>query len=91
MARDVTGDNYYMSSKGKIPVKWTAPEVYMFLKWLLQLTLHPYNDAWFMFRHCSVKDIQFRVMFGAMGVCCMKYGVLDTNHLKGSTQHRLDS
>ena len=27
MARDVTDDNYYMASKGKIPVKWTAPEV----------------------------------------------------------------
>ena len=27
MARDVSDDIYYMSSGGKIPVKWTAPEV----------------------------------------------------------------
>jgi len=27
MARDLMDDPYYMSSRGKIPVKWTAPEV----------------------------------------------------------------
>jgi len=27
MARDVNDDIYYMSTGGKIPVKWTAPEV----------------------------------------------------------------
>ncbi len=27
MARDLTDDDYYTSSGGKIPVKWTAPEV----------------------------------------------------------------
>ena len=27
MARDVADDSYYISSGGKIPVKWTAPEV----------------------------------------------------------------
>ena len=27
MARDVTDDTYYVASGGKIPVKWTAPEV----------------------------------------------------------------
>ena len=27
MARDVSDDTYYMSSGGKIPLKWTAPEV----------------------------------------------------------------
>ena len=27
MARDVANDSYYMSTGGKIPVKWTAPEV----------------------------------------------------------------
>ena len=46
MARDVTDENYYISSKGKIPVKWTAPEVYTYVfKWLLQLMLHPYTDG----------------------------------------------
>ena len=27
MARDVIDESYYMSSNGKLPVKWTAPEV----------------------------------------------------------------
>ena len=27
MARDVADDTYYVTSGGKIPVKWTAPEV----------------------------------------------------------------
>ena len=27
MARDVIDENYYITSGGKIPVKWTAPEV----------------------------------------------------------------
>ena len=27
MARDVSDDTYYVSTGGKIPVKWTAPEV----------------------------------------------------------------
>ena len=27
MARDLEDENYYISSGGKIPVKWTAPEV----------------------------------------------------------------
>ena len=27
MARDLENENYYISSGGKIPVKWTAPEV----------------------------------------------------------------
>ena len=27
MSRDLTNDNYYITSGGKIPVKWTAPEV----------------------------------------------------------------
>ena len=27
MARDVTDDIYYVASGGKIPLRWTAPEV----------------------------------------------------------------
>ena len=27
MSRDLIDDNYYITSGGKIPVKWTAPEV----------------------------------------------------------------
>ena len=28
MARDVSDNIYYMTSGGKIPVRWTAPEVW---------------------------------------------------------------
>ena len=27
MSRDLLDENYYITSGGKIPVKWTAPEV----------------------------------------------------------------
>ena len=27
MSRDLIAENYYVTSGGKIPVKWTAPEV----------------------------------------------------------------
>ena len=27
MARDVADDNYYVTTGGKIPLKWTSPEV----------------------------------------------------------------
>ena len=40
MARDLMDDTYYKSSGGKIPVKWTAPEV----KWLQTLE-HPFVFA----------------------------------------------
>ena len=29
MSRDLIDENYYVTSGGKIPVKWTAPEVRM--------------------------------------------------------------
>ena len=29
MARDVADDTYYISTGGKIPVRWTAPEVWI--------------------------------------------------------------
>ena len=29
MSRDLLDENYYVTSGGKIPVKWTAPEVFV--------------------------------------------------------------
>ena len=29
MSRDLSDGDYYMSQGGKIPVKWTAPEVWL--------------------------------------------------------------
>ena len=37
MARDVTDDTYHVSTGGKIPVRWTAPEVDMNIR---SYTLH---------------------------------------------------
>ena len=31
MARDVTDDNFYVASGGKVPAKWTAPEVHIII------------------------------------------------------------
>ena len=31
MCRDLLDENYYITSGGKIPVKWTAPEVCIFI------------------------------------------------------------
>ena len=31
MSRDLDDDKYYITSGGKIPVKWTAPEVCYFV------------------------------------------------------------
>ena len=32
MARDVSDDIYYIAHGGKIPVRWTAPEVWILCK-----------------------------------------------------------
>ena len=31
MSRDLLDENYYITSGGKIPVKWTAPEVHSYV------------------------------------------------------------
>ena len=31
MSRDLANENYYVSYGGKIPIKWTAPEVWCLL------------------------------------------------------------
>ena len=71
MSRDLTNDNYYITSGGKIPVKWTAPEVCMPIN-------HIDNCACFgilLYRLCIITNTQSSVMYGAMVVLCMKYGV----------------
>ena len=77
MARDVASDTYYITSGGKIPLKWTAPEVYsncMRVNYNYVVT--------FQFRQFFIRSIQHRVMYGVLGVYCMKYGVWDISHLK---------
>ena len=78
MSRDLIDGNYYITSGGKIPVKWTAPEV------LIRLVLHDLASyiANTNCRQYITKNTQFRVMYGVMDALCMKYGVWDINHLK---------
>jgi len=46
MSRDLEDNNYYITHGGKIPVKWTAPEVLLLvlgsihIHWLCQYTEH---------------------------------------------------
>ena len=73
MSRDLIDENYYVTSGGKIPVKWTAPEVIIVL----------IDDVRIIFcRHCTSESTHCTVMFGAMLVCCMRYGVWDTNLMR---------
>jgi len=73
MSRDLLNENYYITSGGKIPVKWTAPEVADdFANINLFTTCRPYTS----------ENFQYSVIYGVMVVCYMRYGAWDTNHLK---------
>ena len=77
MSRDLDDENYYISNGGKIPVKWTAPEVggHCILSHILRTF-----DA--LYRLCTIRSTPQPVMCGVLGVSCMRYGVSDTNHFK---------
>jgi len=67
MSRDILDENYYITSGGKIPVKWTAPEVNLNN---FNCRLNPTY-----YRQYTTGNIHSTVMFGVMVVCCMRYGV----------------
>ena len=75
MARDVSED-YYITSGSQIPIRWTAPEVSNITMYPLHISTHK------RYRHCTFASIQSKVMFGVTDVYCMRYGVLDIDHLK---------
>ena len=91
MSRDLMDENYYISHGGKIPVKWTAPEVCR-LNHMPQLDLAGYISVHAMiygtivypYRHSTSKSSPLPVMCGVMAVSCTRYGALDTNHLRGA-------
>ena len=63
MARDVADDNYYVTTGGKIPLKWTSPEVadpQLFT--MLLYSMHTICRQYF------TKDTQHKVMCGALDV-----------------------
>ena len=78
MSRNLMDENYYVSHGGKVPVKWTAPEVGKTEKrdWsdLIHFSLE--------FRLSITRSTPLPVMCGVLVVSCMKYGASDTNHLK---------
>ena len=73
MARDVGDDIYYIATGGKVPLKWTAPEVCILYKQIIVRVSY---------RQYITKNFQHKVMCGVLDVYCMKYGVWAINHLK---------
>jgi hypothetical protein len=76
MSRDLE-ENYYVSHGGKIPVKWTAPEVRMCC--LLSTAM---VSADLMHRHYTTRSILLLATCGAMESSCTKSGVWDSNHIR---------
>ena len=62
MARDVADDNYYVTTGGKIPLRWTSIEVH---------NLQPctvYSLSYTHYRQYITRDTQLKVMCGALDV-----------------------
>ena len=85
MSRDLADTNYYVSHGGKIPVKWTAPEVQLYAAKLILESMLVISC-----RPSTTRSTPLPVMCGALVVSCMRYGVSDTSHLN-STQTRIAS
>ena len=81
MARDLVDDTYYtvQSKGGKIPVKWTAPEVYVIKLCLILVSLIHENA---LYRLSSIESTPLIVMYGAMVWCCLRYGLLERSHFQ---------
>ena len=77
MSRDLMDESYYVSHGGKIPVKWTAPEVKHF-----NINSKEKSSLSISVKVLHYKKCSSSVMCGALGFSCMRYGVWDTNHLK---------
>ena len=84
MSRDVEDENYYVSKGGKVPVKWTAPEV------CTQYSLAIHRCTSLFYRHFITRSTLLQVMCGALVVSCMRYGVSDTSLSNFSVMQRLD-
>ena len=65
MARDVSDDTYYITSGGKIPVRWTAPEVWIFyiVQQNNELKLMLFYNS-----HYFIESTQLKVMCGVLDV-----------------------
>ena len=95
MSRDLEDNSYYITHGGKIPVKWTAPEVWhsnlddvdnskasiLIYITLLALFVLCYCLVYH-YRPSTLGSTPLPVMCGALVVSCMRYGVSDTNRSK---------
>ncbi len=90
MARDLMDDTYYTATRGaKIPIKWTAPEVYAnFACTKEALALPDYIcdiDSW-LIAYVIYRRLSFTrstppiVMYGAMVWCCLRSGQSGRSH-----------
>ena len=97
MSRDLMDENYYVSHGGKVPVKWTAPEVIYIRKCLHDTGqfkgINCDTNTMIHIFHCrpsTTRSTPLPVMCGATGVSCMRYGVSDTNHMGLIAMQRLE-
>ena len=86
MARDLDEGSYYVSHGGKIPVKWTSPEVHM-LPGFKHTHTHTHTFL-LCLRLSTTRSTQQPVMCGVLGVSCMRYGALDTSLLRATQTPR---
>ena len=86
LSRDLENESYYISHGGKIPVKWTSPEVCTYGQFVSIEANHKYTTVtsmfMYIFRHFTIRSTPLPVMCGALAVSCMRYGVSDTNLLR---------
>ena len=70
MARDLKDSTYYTSTEdGKIPIRWTSPEV---------MLIHDEDPSIILsrnFRRYFIESTHLPVMCGALGCYSMKFGV----------------
>ena len=88
MARDVADDNYYVTTGGKIPVKWTSPEVANYSDLLPLNSVTAVYHVHMHIRQYFTRSILYKVMCGVLDVSCMKYGAWGTDHLKITMRKR---
>ena len=67
MVQYVANDTYYITSGGKIPLKWTASEVW-FIANIIIYQQYNYIYKIMCYRQSFTKSIQHKVMCGALVV-----------------------
>lgn len=90
MSRDLMDEKYYISHGGKIPVRWTAPEVisqsmYIALPFCFNFMLACSH------RLSTTRSTRLPVMCGAMVWLCSRYGALEADHMETLEMKRYET